>query len=430
MEDLKYYIWLSQAFSIGSAKQFEIASRFLNLKQFYDMTEEQMLKFDILNKADVSSLKSTSMARVDLILDNCEKAGIKIVKLNDKLFPFSLTQIYAPPIVLYYKGDIGCLNEHLAIGVVGTRRINDYSRRITFKLANEMAKHGVVIVSGGANGVDEVAHEGAILAKSKTVAVMACGLDVNYPANNEKQRYEILELGGVLLSELPPKTTVSSKYFATRNRLISGLSKGVLITHAPVRSGALLTAEHAIEQGKDLFCIPPWDIEDLDCLGVMKYIRDGCKVVSCCDDILNEYSVVFSIDDQIKVVRDYLYEKIATDKELKPPNTPRKKGIKASEIGLAAKQRREAEKLLAEKVETLEFNRDDFIENNKAFYDNLQDNEKKIFECITGNPKVLDEIICEAGVQAHIILSILTDFEIAGIVKAHSGRRYSFNLNQ
>lgn len=351
MTEQLYYVWLSQCFLSGNYKPFEIASSFDDLKQFYEMPNEQKLKFDFLTRNDLKVISMTSLQRAKNIIKECVDLGIKIVTIRDKDYPQSLLTIHGAPIVLYYKGNISNLNEKLSIAIVGTRRINEYSKKVSFLLSKGLSESGILVVSGGAVGVDCVAHAGALAVKSPTAVVMACGIDVNYPSENAKQREEVLLNDGVLISELPPRTGVNGSYFAIRNRIISGLSEGVCLTHSPVRSGTLLTANHAIDQGKELFCVPPSDITDPNCMGVMKFIKDGCVVVGGVDDILSEYTLNFTKFDQKKVIQEI---RNSTSQNVNPRTKSRK-----------TSNRKRANKPIE--------NKDEIKEQIKEIYDILND---------------------------------------------------------
>lgn len=442
MTETMCYIWLSLSFSYGSTKPMEIASRFDDLRELHKMTKESTLSEKYLSPNDIKLLKSTSVERVIKVLNDCNSLGIKLVTMRDKLFPKMLLQIYGAPIVLYYKGDIQCLNEQLAIGIVGTRRINNYSAKVTDMITTGLSQAGAVIVSGGAVGVDAVAHQAAINANGKTIAVAGCGIDVNYPAQNETLRNDILKSGGAIISELPPKTITQGKYFPVRNRIISGLSKGICLPHAPVRSGSLITAEHAIQQGKDIFCVPPWDITNSDCMGVTKYIKEGCVVVTCAEDILSEYTLYHQ---HVEREEPRQKEDVEHEKHVKREQPRQKEHVEHEKHVERAEQIQEEHKELKEvsNFKDVDVNNDtevvdvinvkpdlkEFKESNLSFYNSLDENEKIIFDVLSFEPQLVDEILINSKLSTPKILTTLTDFELKGIITPHSGRRYSFKAN-
>lgn len=207
---------------------------------------------------------------------------------DDENYPESLRQIYNPPIVLFYQGQLSVLSDYPALTVVGTRKPSSYSIRTADMLCRCLAKSGMLLVSGFAVGLDSVAHRAALLSGGKTVAVMGCGLDVPYPKPNASAKKYIMR-NGLLLSEFLPGTEPSRQNFPMRNRILAGVSGGTLVIQAPIGSGALITAEQAMEQGKPVFCLPPADIFDNQYAGVVKYLREGAIPVFAPEDILQEY---------------------------------------------------------------------------------------------------------------------------------------------
>lgn len=180
---------------------------------------------------------------------------IKIITIQDKNYPEKLKYIYNPPKKLYVLGDESILNK-TSIAIIGCRNCSEYGRKVSYKFAQELAKRNIVIISGFARGVDTYAHKGVVSVKERTIAVLGCGLDVIYPAENKELYKQILQNGGAIVSEYPLGTDPLKQHFPARNRIISGLSDGVLVIEAKQRSGTLITVEHALEQGKDVYAIP------------------------------------------------------------------------------------------------------------------------------------------------------------------------------
>jgi DNA processing protein len=206
--------------------------------------------------------------------------------LNDELYPQLLKEIYDPPPVLYLQGDVAALNRQPAIAVVGSRRCSTYGRNATEMLASELATRGVTIISGLARGIDTAAHKAALTAKGKTVAVLGNGLDQVYPRENKDLAAEITNNGAVI-SELPLGAPPLPQNFPFRNRIISGLCLGVLIVEAAERSGSLITARMALEQGRDVFAVPG-NITSGNSFGPNYLIKDGAKLVQSWRDIVEE----------------------------------------------------------------------------------------------------------------------------------------------
>lgn len=215
-----------------------------------------------------------------------DKTGIKIITIYDDEYPELLKNIYNPPAVLFYRGSI-CTNKHLAI--VGSRKFSVYGKSVAQTLAADLAKKGFVIVSGAARGIDTFAHCGA-LPHGKTVAVLGCGVDIAYPRENKKMLDEIAESGAVV-SEYAPGTQPLAAFFPARNRIISGLSAGTIVIEAAKRSGSLITAEMALSEGRDVFAVPGSIYSDQSA-GCNHLIQQGAKLVTCAQDIYEEYNEV------------------------------------------------------------------------------------------------------------------------------------------
>lgn len=287
MEQL-YWLWLSQCFSVGSSLPVTLCRELGGAKEVFQAKPEDLAKIPDLKQAHRKALEDKDLKNAQQLQDRCRALGIGILTWEDKNYPQRLRHIYNPPVVLYYLGDVSLLNQPVAIGVVGSRRSSDYGMNTAAVLSYLMAKEGVVVVSGCALGGDSHAHSGALRAGGMTIGIEACGLDVNYPTGNVKLR-RIIARKGLLLSEREPGERTQKGYFSLRNRLISGICDGVLIAEAPEHSGCLLTARSALEQSRDLFCVPPRDIFSKQCSGVVEYLRDGAKPVFGVEDILNEY---------------------------------------------------------------------------------------------------------------------------------------------
>ncbi len=241
-----------------------------------------------LSSGETNMYKKVNDNAIQEIIRKCQKTGADIISFDDPDYPERLKNIFIPPAVIYFKGCRECLKSILAISVVGTRKPTVYGAKAAYRISNELAAAGFTIISGFAPGIDTDAHMGALDADGRTIAVLGCGMDIDYPKPNIGLREKIIINGG-FLSEFPPGTPPVGKNFPVRNRLISGLSLGVFTAEAPVRSGALITTDMAIEQGRDVFMLPPADIFDDRYKGVIKYLRDGAFPVFGSEDIISEY---------------------------------------------------------------------------------------------------------------------------------------------
>ena len=223
--------------------------------------------------------------RVDAEIERAAADGVRLIGAWEETYPDLLKEAYGPP-VLYVKGEPACLHMP-GVAVVGTRRPTPYGREHGRRFASRLAEAGLLVVSGLARGVDSEAHRGALVVGGLTVAVFGCGLGTIYPKENERLAEEIVAGGGALISELPMDFPVRAENFPRRNRIISGLALGTLVIEASNRSGALITARNAAEQGRDVFVLPG-PVGSLQSMGANALIRDGGRLVTCAEDILSE----------------------------------------------------------------------------------------------------------------------------------------------
>ncbi len=223
-----------------------------------------------------------------------EKLGIKLLTIRDREYPKVLKQIAHPPFLLYIRGSVEALNDK-CFGVVGTRALTDYGRRATPEITLDISRGGFTIVSGLASGIDALAHKAALDAGGKTIAVLGCGVDDHtiFPQQNLKLAHKILETGGAIVSEYAPGVHGTPFSFPQRNRIISGLSAGVLVVEADIKSGALITASAAVDQNRDLFCVPG-HIYSRTSRGTNFMIKKGAKLVAGAADILEEYNITLA----------------------------------------------------------------------------------------------------------------------------------------
>lgn len=237
-------------------------------------------------------------------LEEFEKKGIRVLTREDKSFPKNLLKISDPPICLYVKGNVEVFDfeKDFFIAVVGTRRPTSYGQHIAEKFAFELSQAGFVVVSGLAMGIDSVAHKAALGAGGRTIAFLGCGVDIIHPPSNRMLYEAILQKDGLIISEFPPGQTVRKGLFVARNRLISGLSKGVLVIEGAADSGALITARYAAEQGREVFAAPGPITSEMSAAPII-LLKQGAKLVTDVSDILEEFHLRISPVVKKDVVR-------------------------------------------------------------------------------------------------------------------------------
>jgi DNA processing protein len=288
MTELEAFVGLNLISNIGSVRLNKLLEVFGKPQEIFSAKYEHLASIFGIESQIASDIVSFKKENIEKEFFSSEKLGIKILTLNDDDYPENLRQIPGAPIVLYCLGQITPA-DNLAIGIVGSRRASLYGLNNAEIFAVQLSARGITIVSGMARGVDTYAHRGALKAKGRTIAVMGSGFNHIYPAENADLAGQISTCGAVI-SEFPMETKPFPGNFPRRNRLISGLSLGVLITEAARNSGALITADFALEQGREVFALPG-RIDSLGSMGTNALLKQGAKIVTCCDDILEELNL-------------------------------------------------------------------------------------------------------------------------------------------
>lgn len=270
-------------FGAGSRRAELMLAYFKSPERLYEASCSDSRTQGMLTEQERVRLKET-MGLAEKVKARTLKKGCAILTPDQPDYPPLLQEIYAKPAVLYVKGDVACLQNSLCIAVVGPRKPTVYGEKVTEQLAGDLASSGAVIVSGLAKGIDSIAHKAALQAGGKTVGFLGCGMDVDYPSGSSALKRAVCENGAVV-TEFPLGTEPVPYNFPIRNRLVSGVSHGVLVTEASAQSGALLTAAHALEQGKDVYAVPG-PITSPSHKGANRLIRDGAGLVESAADIL------------------------------------------------------------------------------------------------------------------------------------------------
>ncbi|MDO4862881.1 MAG: DNA-processing protein DprA [Ruminococcus sp.] len=274
MNDKKYWLWLTMVFGIGSRRIWELMSLFETPDEAYHELRSGSSAVRLYGR-EKDAVNATSVEAAERVLAECDKKGVRTVAYSSADYPPQLRHIMNPPAILYYVGDICCLTGTRTVTAVGARKATEYSLSVTERICGELAARGMVIVSGFAVGVDITAHMAAASQGRPTAAVMGCGVDVDYPRENFRFRDVIIEAGGVLISEYPVGTPPHAGNFPKRNRILSALGRATVVFEASVKSGSLITASLAAEQGRDVFCMPPADIFSGAYSGNAALLREG-----------------------------------------------------------------------------------------------------------------------------------------------------------
>lgn len=282
-KDLPYWVATSAIPGVGTATFSYLLKHFRTLKKFWEAPKEKIQKLSVDAKTREAILEFRTKVDPRVYLDTVYERGIKVVSVVDREYPANLRKITGAPPVLYYKGSLAPQDD-LAIAVVGARYCTAYGRQVTEKLVFDLVNAGLVIVSGMARGIDSVAHRSALEAGGRTLAVMGSGIDIIYPPENKNLSEQIIKNGAVV-SEFPLGFAPKAANFPARNRIISGLALGVMVTEAAVDSGSLITAGCAAEQGREVFAVPG-PVTGKMSGGVNNLIKEGVHPVTEAVDIL------------------------------------------------------------------------------------------------------------------------------------------------
>jgi DNA processing protein len=368
--DLKEWVWYANLKGIATRKKVELLRIFDSPVQIYNADNIALSKTGILSKENISAILSKEYRdSVDKTIEEIYMKHIQVIPLNSSLYPNMLKNISDPPICLYVKGNLYA--DELSIAVVGSRRASGYGVSLAKKISSELSKFNICIVSGMARGIDSSAHMGALSVNGRTIAVLGCGLDIVYPGENKKLMDQIIENGAVI-SEYPPGVEPKPHHFPVRNRIVSGMSVGVLVVEAGVKSGSLITAQLALEQGRDVYALPG-NVISINSQGTNKLIQDGAKLVLNAQDILDELNW-FSLFDTKNVIDLNSYR------------------------------------------------------NNRETFNDLDRDEQEVVELLLIESLQIDEIYKKLSIEMPLLHSVLLSLEMKGIIKRDPGGIYRIEV--
>lgn len=319
MSSLIYWLWLSSLKGIGSVTARRLTGHFGSPEDVYNAGLGMYHGIAGIGAADIHALSDKSTATAEKILADCVSHGYQVLTQDDPGYPERLRNIYDPPVVLYVRGSLPVVDDAPVVAVAGTRKCTPYGISAAESLGYKLARHGYIVVTGLAKGVDSAATRGALRGGGRVIGVIGSGLDVVYPPEN-RVLFDDTAAAGAIISEYPPGTQPSPGQFPARNRILSGLSLGVAIIEAPKHSGALITAAKALEQGRDVFSVPG-NVDAVNCEGSNALLREGAIPVLSGDDIIAEYAGLFPDmltpeDDKKEIDNETAVEYIDLDKIL------------------------------------------------------------------------------------------------------------------
>ena len=288
MEEYKYWIWFSRIEGISYKDKYDIICKYKNPEKLFNLMKKGQLDRKNLKLNIIKELnKKEYINNLEIYIKYMTKCNIKILTINDKYYPEKLKRIYDPPVVLFYKGDISIVNNP-SIAIIGCRDCSNYGVKLAEMFSNTLSMHNINIVSGLARGIDAHSHIGCLKGNGKTIAIIGNGIDNIYPKENRELANKIIEKNGLILSEYVIGTKPVKKNFPARNRIISGISEGILVIEAKLKSGTLITVDFGLEQGKSIYAIPG-NITSNNSEGTNELLKQGAKIVTSIEDILEDY---------------------------------------------------------------------------------------------------------------------------------------------
>ena len=398
---LQYWIWLAQLAKLTNGEKWQLLQHFRDPQELYYSDEERLEEMDGITGAMKKALEDKQLDRAEQIIQLCRSEGIRLLTIGDEEYPSRLRNIFDPPLVLYYRGDLPDWKNMPVVGIVGTRRATTYGNKTAKRYAYQIAACGALVVSGAADGIDAAAMQAALDSGKPVVGVLGCGVDVIYPKKN-KQLFERMLEGGCLISEFPPRTQAFAWNFPLRNRIISGMSNALLVVEAPENSGAMITARHAMEQGRDIYAVPG-NVDSPTCAGSNALLREGATPALSGWDVVKEYASDFP--GKIKKEEPPADEILVAQQPLLPENSrgksfaPDKKSI--------------------DKIDNSTYS----VVNKPVPALNCE--EQEVLTRVDVEPKSVDALIDEIPLPSGTVRAVLTKLVVKGLVASHSGGRVS-----
>lgn len=408
-----HWLWLAHRPGLTDYMKAELLRHFSDPEDIYFAQPEAFAHIEDFTKEMAQALADKDLTAAEKHLADAMKYKLHILTYRDAAYPQRLKHIVDPPLVLYYKGTLPDFDSQPVIGVVGTRKCTPYGLSAAKKLGDEIVRCGGLVVSGLAEGIDAMAMKSALSAGGQVVGVLGCGAEQVYPKVN-RWLFADTERYGCILSEFPPETPPYKWNFPRRNRIISGLSHGVLVVEAPQGSGSLHTARHALEQGRDVFVVPG-NVDQPTFAGSLQLLRDGGTLVVSGWDILSEYEARFpdKVRRDAKPSRQRAYPEDMPEKgEISPKVAPK----------TVLPKEKSPQKEKSYKKDVDKSDSPNYSDVNKDL-SALNPEERAIVEFLRGGERLVDQVIGEVNLPAGKVSSILTMLAIKGFVKKLPGNR-------
>ncbi len=373
-QNLKYWVALKWVEGVGNVGFKSLLEAFGTPQKVFEAPLSMIKAVPGIGDKTARQIKAfKDWKKVEKELECADRTGVSIVTSQDPLYPSQLLNTYDYPAFLYVKGHLK--EDDVNVAVVGSRTASTYGKFTTERLCRELVLRGITVISGLARGIDSAAHRGALSGKGRTIAVLGCGLDIVYPPENEKL-FDEISLQGALISEFPFGTPPNAPNFPARNRIISGISLGVVVVEASEKSGSLITARIALEQGREVFAVPG-SIDSSGSRGTNKLIKQGAKLIENVEDILEEILPQVTIAPKL----------VKPDQRQKQPEDHQKILNLSSDLV-------------------------------------LKETEKTVWQVLSQKPVHIDQIITSTGLTAHEVLGILLNLELQGLIEQKPGKTY------
>ncbi|MCC8048513.1 MAG: DNA-processing protein DprA [Oscillospiraceae bacterium] len=402
MTDTVYWIWLASLRGVGVKTKRELLDRFGSPAAVFGATEQELGSCGLTASA-LAAFGRRNLEYAEKVLQKCESGGVRIITLREAGYPQRLTNIFDPPLVLYVRGALPDIDSEPVVAMVGTRSYSTYGERMARKLGAEVALCGGTVCTGLAGGIDSICAQSALDVGGRVVGVLGTAINQVYPRSNEPL-FAAVEQNGALVSEYPPDAQTSARCFPARNRIIAGLSVAVCVVEAPQKSGALITADFAAENGRDVFAVPGGADSDKS-RGCNNLLRDGAGLAEAGWDILSAYAARFP-------------EKIS----------------KYAQIPARSAESPPPKRAPAENTAAFYKFREPVAKKPKAPEppppppppdSGLTEAQRKILSAIRPPETHIDDIISASGLTAPQVLSQLTMLQIKGFVRQGAGKRFS-----
>ncbi len=404
MSALKYWIWLSSIEGVSVRAKAAVVRRFGDAESAFFAPKGALAETEGVSPAEAAALEERKLSRADEVLGDCEAQGLSVVTVQDALYPKRLKAIWAPPCVLYVKGRLPFIDDEAAVAVVGTRAASAYGIKMSRQIAGEIVRCGGIVISGLTNGVDAAAAYGALEAGGVCIGVLGTA--------HEQQESELCRdvcQRGALVSEYAPGTRSLKSFFRDRNRISVGLSVGAVAIEAPEKSGTLLFAAEALEQGREVFAVPG-NADAAGCRGTNRLLKEGATPVTCGWDVMREFRSLFP-------------DRIREQKQSVP-------GSDAPRPTSDAQAGESPEKLSAGGQKEIDKAKSGAYIDLRDQLASLSETQLKIVSAIEKEPTHIDDVVEKTGLGAATVLTQLTVMTVKGIVRRMPGNRVALNVQR